>query len=86
MSINEELREKLLEARKKEILKAILTPKARSRLMNIKLARPEYAQLIENQLIQLAQLGRIERIDDNKFKQLLKSFAKSKKEYKIKRF
>lgn len=96
MKINKKIRDKLskekrkevekeLELKKKKILRMILTPKARSRLTNIKLARPEYAKRIETQLIQLAQLGKVEKLTDKKFKEILKRFAKSKKKYKLKR-
>ncbi|HDJ89368.1 MAG TPA: DNA-binding protein [Thermoprotei archaeon] len=47
------------EMEKEKILKSILTPKARSRLSNLKIVRPEFVEKLELQLIQLAQSGRI---------------------------
>jgi len=49
------------EALKAEILRKILTDKARERLNNVKLVRPELAEQVENYLIALAQSGRITR-------------------------
>ncbi|MCS7386898.1 MAG: DNA-binding protein [archaeon GB-1867-005] len=62
-----ELQKRIMEAKKREeeeaekqaILRVILTPKARSRLMNLKIVRPEFAQQLELQLIQLARAGRL---------------------------
>lgn len=47
------------EAQKQAILRRILTPRARSRLMNLKMVRPQFAAQLELQLIQLAQAGRL---------------------------
>ncbi len=62
----------IMEARRQEILRTILTPKARERLSNIRLVRPELARAIEDQLITLAQAGRIRvPITDEEVKRLL---------------
>ncbi len=60
--IEEERRRRALEeaeAQKRRILRRILTPKARERLANVRLVKPEIARLVEEQLIILAQQGRI---------------------------
>ncbi|AFH43245.1 DNA-binding protein [Fervidicoccus fontis] len=74
------------EAQKQEILRKILTPQARDRLNNVKLVRPELAEAIENQLIVLAQSGRItEPITEEQIKELLAEITtRSRKEFNIK--
>jgi programmed cell death protein 5 len=60
------------EAEKQTIMRRILTPKARQRLMNIKIVRPEYASQLELQLIQVAQSGRVKLpINDEMLKTIL---------------
>ncbi|MEM3978728.1 MAG: DNA-binding protein [Desulfurococcales archaeon] len=73
------------EALKQEILRRILTPKARERLANVKLVRPELAEFVENQLVALAQTGRLNRqIDDEELKEILADLAsKLTKEYRF---
>ncbi len=64
------------EALKRELLRKILTPKARERLANVKLVRPELAELVENQLIALAQSGRLPiPVDDDQLKEILAELA-----------
>ncbi len=59
------------------ILRAILTEEARERLERIKLAKPQFAKAIEDQLILLAKTGRlIGQIDDNQLKRLLLEITK----------
>ncbi len=55
----EEQRRKELEARREALLRQILEPKAKERLYNLKLVRPEIARVVEDQLIELAQTGRV---------------------------
>jgi len=72
------------ELQKQQLLRAILTPKARQRLTNIRMVRPELAQRIELLLIQLAQQGRIPvPLDDKAFKELLKRVLPEQREIKI---
>jgi programmed cell death protein 5 len=75
-----------LEAEKQAALKQILTPEARQRLTNIKMVKPEFAEQIELQLIQLAQSGRIKvPISDDQLKEALARLQSQRKEIRIRR-
>ena len=79
----EQMKEEV-EAQKRAILSQIMTDEARQRLANIKMVRPEFAESIELQLIQLAQSGRLaEKITDEQLKQILKQITGRKREGKI---
>ena len=81
-----EAERQIVEAQKKAILKHILTSEARGRLERIRMAKPHDAEYIENQLIQLYQMGRIrEKIDDEKFKILLRHLMPKRRDIKIRR-
>lgn len=68
------------------ILMQILEPDARERLNTIKLTKPEFAGAIEQQLVMLAQSGRIrQKITDSQFKELLRQLAPAKRDYTITR-
>ncbi|HEY7588353.1 MAG TPA: DNA-binding protein [Thermoplasmata archaeon] len=74
------------EAQKQMILRQILTPEARERLGRIELAYPELTESIENQLIALAQSGRVQRvIDDASLRQILERLIPRRREIKIER-
>jgi programmed cell death protein 5 len=80
----EEIRAQL-EAQKALILRQILTPEARARLTNIKMAKPEMAEQLEQELIQLAQTGKIVRpITDEELKEALARLYR-KREIRIRR-
>ncbi len=82
----EEEQTKQLEAQRQLILRQILTPEARERLANMRIARPEVAGAVEDQLIMLAQQGRInQQIDDATLKELLRKIVPKKREIKIER-
>ncbi|MHA1697853.1 MAG: DNA-binding protein, partial [Promethearchaeota archaeon] len=82
-----------MEAQKRALLMRILSPEARQRLTNIKLSRPQFADAIESQIIQLAQMGHLSRlgielpISDEQFKKILIQITnrQKKREFKIKK-
>ncbi|MCS7140441.1 MAG: DNA-binding protein [Candidatus Nezhaarchaeota archaeon] len=74
------------EAKKQAALRAILTPEARMRLANIKMVRPEFAEQLEVQLIQLAQSGRVPvPITDEQLKKILEMLQPPRREIRIRR-
>jgi len=77
---------KQFEAQKQSALKQIMTPEARQRLTNTRMVKPEFAEQIEMQLIQLAQTGRIKvPISDDQLKEALARLQSSRKEIRIRR-
>jgi len=73
-------------AQKEVILRAILEPEARERLTRVRMARPEIAESLENQLIQLYQQGRVRnRIDDETLRQLLARVTPKQRDTTIER-
>ncbi|MBR2254318.1 MAG: DNA-binding protein [Candidatus Methanomethylophilaceae archaeon] len=77
---------KQVEMQKQSVLRQIMTPEARDRLNNIKLANPQLADSVEMQLIQLAQSGRLrDVIDDAMLKKLLAQIIPQKREITIER-
>ncbi|HYT00467.1 MAG TPA: DNA-binding protein [Thermoplasmata archaeon] len=84
-SADQQYREQV-QAQRQQILRQILSPEARERLGRIELAYPELKESIENQLIQLAQSGRVQRIiDDATLRQILERVIPRKREIKIER-
>ncbi len=75
-----------VERQKQSIIRQILTPEARQRLANIRMVKPEFAEELEMQLIQLAQSGRLQtQITDEQLKKTLVQLQSQKKENKIRR-
>lgn len=73
------------QAQKEAILRQILTPEARQRLTNVRMVRPQLAEQIEMQLIQLASSGRLRgRVTDEQLKGLLKQLQGTERERKVK--
>ncbi|MHA1712986.1 MAG: DNA-binding protein [Candidatus Ranarchaeia archaeon] len=80
----QEIQRQQIAAQKAQILRGILTTKARDRLNNLKLARPELAEQVENQLILLRQSGRLQGlINDSELKRILVQMMGNKRETKI---
>jgi len=75
-----------LELQKQALLRKILTPKARQRLTNLKMVRPEFTAQLELQLIQLAQQGKLPiPLEDSQLKKILIQLQSGKREPKIRR-
>jgi len=73
------------QAQKEAILRQILTPEARQRLTNIRMVKPQMAEQIEIQLIQLAGSGRLRsRVTDEQLKSLLQQIQGRERERKVK--
>ncbi len=74
------------EIQKRLAILQIMTPEARSRLANIRAAKPEFAEQLELQLIQLAQSGRLgSKITDVQLRDILSRLQARKHKFKIKR-
>ena len=82
----QDAQKKELEERRRMILRSILTTQAKERLGRIRVARPEIAGEIENQLIMLAQGGRLKnKINDEQLRMLLSKIIPKKRDIKIER-
>jgi len=74
------------DAQKDVILRAILEPEARERLVRVRMARPDVADSLEAQLLMLYQQGRIRnRIDDATLRELLARVTPKSRESTIER-
>ena len=78
------------ESKKYLVMRKILSPEGRQRLENIRMVRPQYAEQVELQLIQLYQSGRLRGaipLPDKEFKKILEQLSsmEKKKEYNIKK-
>lgn len=73
-----------IDAQKAMILRQILTPKARDRLANIKMARPDFAESLENQLIALASRSNLQGpVTEEQLIDILKKLQSGKRESTI---
>ena len=83
---NEQPNEDQINAQKDILLKQLLTSEARLRLNNVKMVKPELANMVENYLLGLASQGRSPgQITDDQLKQILLSAQKPKRDFKINR-
>lgn len=75
-----------LEGQKQALLRSILSPEARQRLTNLKMVKPEFAEQLELQLIQLAQQGKLPiPLADKQLKEILAQLQTRRRETKIRR-
>ncbi len=83
---NDQPNEDQINAQKEMMLKQILSSEARLRLNNVKMVKPELANLVENYLIGLSAQGKAQgQITDEQLKQILLSAQQPKREFKINR-
>lgn len=74
------------EAQKKAVLRQNLTDGARKRLNTVKMSKPDVGEQIEQQVVRLAQSGRLgDRIDEDQMKELLQELTPDSKSFDIKR-
>ena len=74
------------EAQRKAILRQHLTDGARKRLNTVKMSKPDVGEQVEQQIVALAQSGRIQgKIDEEKMKQLLRELTPDSKSFDIQR-
>ena len=83
---NNQPNEEQINAQKEILLKQILSSEARLRLNNVKMVKPELANMVENYLLGLASQGRSPgQITDDQLKQILLSAQQPKRDFKINR-
>ncbi|MFB6168300.1 MAG: DNA-binding protein [Haloferacaceae archaeon] len=74
------------EAQKEAILKQYLTDGARKRLNAVQMSKPQFAEQVEQQLVALAQSGRIQdRIDEDQMADLLRELKPDDTGFNIRR-
>ena len=75
-----------LKAQKEMMLKQALSSDARLRLNNVRMVKPDLAEMVENYLLNLIMQGKISgQISDEQLKQILLSTQKPKRDFKINR-
>ncbi len=85
MHERQEEERKSAEKERQDVVKRYVTPEAYERLSNVKLVKPEIVGNVENQIMMLAQSGRLNRlITDAEVKSLLARLSE-KRETKIER-
>ena len=83
---NDQPNEEQINAQKEILLKQILSSDARLRLNNVKMVKPDLANMVENYLLGLAAQGRSPgQINDDQLKQILLSAQQPKRDFKINR-
>lgn len=74
------------DAQRQAILRQALTDGARQRLNSVKMSKPEFGEKVEQQLVALAQSGRLQgQIDEEKMKDLLQEMKPQSQSFDIRR-
>jgi len=75
-----------IKAQKETMLKQVLSSDARLRLNNVRMVKPDLADLVENYILNLSVQGKISgQISDEQLKQILSSTQQPKRDFKINR-
>jgi len=75
-----------LKAQKEMMLKQVLSSEARLRLNNVRMVKPDLADLVENYILNLSVQGKISgQISDDQLKQILSSAQQPKHDFKFNR-
>ena len=75
-----------LKAQKETMLKQVLSADARLRLNNVRMVKPDLADLVENYILNLTTQGKITgQISDEQLKQILLSVQQPKRDFKFNR-
>jgi programmed cell death protein 5 len=84
LAVEEQRRE--IDEQRAAVMRRILTPEARDRMGTLKIAYPDLARAVEDQLIRLIQAGQItDVVDDATLKEILRRVAPHKREINIER-
>ena len=75
-----------LKTQKEMMLKQVLSADARLRLNNVRMVKPDLADLVENYILNLTVQGKITgQISDEQLKQILSSAQQPKRDFKFNR-
>ena len=75
-----------LKAQKEMMLKQVLSSDGRLRLNNVRMVKPDLADLVENYILNLSVQGKISgQISDDQLKQILASAQQPKHDFKFNR-
>ena len=82
----EEAAQQQAEAQKQAVLRRYLSDGARQRLNSVRMSKPQFAEQVEQQVLALAQSGRLGgQIDEAQMKELLRELSPESRSFDIKR-
>ena len=82
----QQARQQQADAQRKALLRQHLTDGARKRLNTVKMSKPEFGEKVEQQVIALAQSGRVQgQIDEEQMKELLDELKPDSQSFNIRR-
>jgi len=83
---NTQEKDSQLKTQKEMMLKQVLSSEARLRLNNVRMVKPDLADLVENYILNLSVQGKISgQISDDQLKQILASAQQPKRDFKFNR-